>query len=140
MGDQLEAGRLLIFYLLYHHNLMTLFGFRECIALLISGSVIEIFYAGNSKGNETFRNDIVFSFFIFEHLIFIICHTEIIEGIGHFCCIHLFFIIHSYVGICSIDCTFPVSLFKCFMLFLFCYYILLYSTVVLLLSFLYKFY
>jgi len=48
----------------------------------------------------------------------------------YFCWIHLFFIIHSYVGTCSTDCTFPVSLFECSMLFLFCYYILLYSTVV----------
>jgi len=33
-----------MFYLLFHHNLITFFGFRECILLFISASVIGIIF------------------------------------------------------------------------------------------------
>jgi len=58
--------KLLIFYLLFHHELMIfIFGFRERIVLFISALVVWIiFMLGKFPGNESFRIEIASPFSI----------------------------------------------------------------------------
>jgi hypothetical protein len=52
-----------IFYLLFHHDLMIFIGFKICIVLFISASVIGIhFVLGKFPGNKSFRIEIASPF------------------------------------------------------------------------------
>ena len=107
-----EMDKLLISYLLFHHNLM-IFGFRECITFFISASLIEIiFMLGNFTANESFRIWIASPYI----LCWMFNSSEIVvkklfKALAMFVGSFNFSSFTSKLGTCSTECTFPASLF-----------------------------
>jgi len=105
--------KLLIFYSLFHHNLMTFFCFWECIILRISGSVIGIIsMLGKLPGNESFTIVIASPFticWIFHFSVIVVKKLlkALATSVGSF----NFSSFTSKVWIHSNECTFPASFF-----------------------------
>ena len=116
MGDWWVIQKLLILYMLFHHNLMIFFSFRECIILFISASVIGIiFILGQFPGNKSFRLEIALCFsncWMFNFLVTVI--KKLLKPLATFLGSFNFSSLTSKVGTCSTECIFPVSFFIMF--------------------------
>jgi hypothetical protein len=84
-GWTMTDAQVLIFHVLFHNNLMILFGFRECFVNLYQLHWLGLFYAGNFPGNVSFRTEIASVFSISSMSNFLSnCYKEITEDIGHY--------------------------------------------------------